>query len=168
MLDPQRQAFWGRRSGGRLSMNALVRDAHGVEIVDPAALTAGALPAIFDQSRSTATFVSIHPRIQKWAAAMAAWVMAAAWIGFSGAVTINIAIAICAVTLVMYLGVPLALARTARYASPKVSFGDYLAGELETFGGTISGREAAIQILTVPVCLAVGLTVMAGVWLWLS
>jgi ACR3 family arsenite efflux pump ArsB len=149
-------------------MNALVRDAHGVELVDPATLNAGHLPAIFEHTRAHATFVSVHPRIQKWGAALAAWMLVVAWIGFSGTATINIAIAISVVTLVMYLGVPLILARTSRYVTPQTSFGDYLEGELETYGGAISGREAMIQVLTVPACLAVGLTLMAGLWLWLS
>jgi hypothetical protein len=149
-------------------MNALVRDVHGVALIDPATLKAGHLPAIFEHTRARASFVSIHPRIQKWGAALAAWMLVVAWIGFSGTFTINIAIAISAVTLVMYLGVPLVLARTSRYATPETSFGDYLEGELETYGGAISGREAMIQILTVPACLAAGLTAMAGLWLWLA
>jgi hypothetical protein len=143
-------------------MNAVVGELRGADLVKNPELT------VFVRRYATATFVSIHSQIQKWGAFFGAWIVGAAWFGFSGTATIDIAIAICAVTLVMYLGVPIVLARTGGYAAPKASFRDYLAGELETYGGVITGWDAMIQILTVPACLALGITFMAGLFLWIS
>jgi hypothetical protein len=145
-------------------------NAHAREFEATLPITDVAFPprAVTAEYTFTRVFTSIHPGIQLIGGALVVWMMSALWLGFSGNFTINLSLAICGVTLVMFLGVPVVLARTAKYAPPHGTLGEYLAGEVETLGGRMSGWEVLIQMLTVPACLAAGATAMAMTWLVLQ
>jgi hypothetical protein len=118
---------------------------------------------VFDEAKPI--FFAVHPAIRNIGVGLAAWFLAVCSLGFwNGGYVLNVVLAVCAVLLFMYVAVPVVLGRVGSLGMPKVSLHDFNEGEFDTYTGLIAGREAAIQILTVPVCLAVGATCMTLLW----
>lgn len=87
-----------------------------------------------------------------------AWMLAAFWFTFGSQLEGGFMVAISTVYVLMYFGVPAVMIKTARKHSPHLpdrrSFGDFLRGYVQTATGRMEGREALVQILLVPVGLA--------------
>lgn len=64
----------------------------------------------------------------------------------------------------VYFGVPAIIARVEG-RSGKVGFNDFLRNGMQTWTGHVSGREAIIHILSVPVAATVGITTFGLIWL---
>lgn len=95
-----------------------------------------------------------------------AWMIFVLWLALNADGEAVFMIAISTFFLAMYAGIPAALTAIGRnppeYRSRLHSdFAEFLDRKFSTSTGTISGREAALQILSIPVILALGMTLMA-------
>ena len=100
----------------------------------------------------------LHPAVYKlftasWAALIAVFLATFAespFTLFMLAVVIGYAI--------MFFGVPYVMSRVAQAETDvsKVSFADFLRGQVQTLTGPLSSSEALMQVLMVPVCLTLG------------
>jgi hypothetical protein len=70
------------------------------------------------------------------------------------------AIAICAVFLLMYFGVPTIFLRVEPKQGNQPDFDSFIRNGLTTYTGHVSARDAVIQILIVPVLLTFGALIM--------
>lgn len=96
------------------------------------------------------------------------WLVFVAWLIFGHEGEARLPLAIVTVISIMYLGL---LAGGGWYSwdvtperSKARTFGEFLDGPVETATGTISGREAYLQIALMPVALAIGGTIIASIW----
>ena len=100
----------------------------------------------------------LHPGVYKlfvgcWAALIAVFVATFAESPFTMfMLTVVIGYAI------MFFGVPYVMSRVAppRTNVANVPFFDFLRGQVQTLTGPVSGSEALMQVLMVPVCLTLG------------
>ena len=69
-------------------------------------------------------------------------------------------IAIAAVFVVIFLAVPTVFLRVEAEARRRPSFGRFMHEGMDTLTGRVGGRDALLQMLIVPVFLALGLTAM--------
>ena len=94
-----------------------------------------------------------------------AWMMLAAWLAFGGAAGTDLDLAIATVLCTVLLGIPFVLRRTAGHwlpRPPQVSK-PFRKTRIAIATGTISGREAWLQVILIPVALAVAATLIGGV-----
>ena len=86
------------------------------------------------------------------------------WLVFGAHAEAAFMVAVSTVLLTAYVAVPAALWRVTpgwRRPPREGSFGDFMAGELDTFTGPISGPAALAQIVAIPLGLA-GATMAIG------
>jgi len=104
-----------------------------------------------------AVHADLHPTVYKvfagcWAALVAVFLAT-----FAESPYTLYMLAVVVGTAIMFFGVPYVMSRlTPRTAARQVSFGDFLLGQVQTLTGPVSGTEAVIQVLMVPVCLTLG------------
>lgn len=107
------------------------------------------------------TTATLHPAVLKIAAAAYAVMVGTFWVGFVSSGMLAVAMGIVTVCLVAYLGVPWSMAIVARRFNNRIgsaeqrptSFRRFLAGHFETGAGDVTGFEAMVLVITVPVCL---------------
>ncbi len=83
------------------------------------------------------------------------------WLGFAHSAESAQELGFVTLVFVAFLGLPLLLAHTGRVflarrgkvVEAKHRFGDFLAGEFEAQTGSVPGREALVQVATIPVAL---------------
>lgn len=112
---------------------------------------------------------SVHGGAIAIAMAGVIWFLVAAWVGFAfGEAPLSIAV-VWVTVLVYFAGIVGGGAVAARHQGegPHRSFRDFLGGEVETGGGTISGRAALVQIVMLPLLLSGMMTVLASFWLFI-
>jgi hypothetical protein len=98
----------------------------------------------------------LHPHIFALFAGSYAMMLMVLWLFFGTDVNAAIALAVSTTYFAMYFGVPFVMFRLADKATqnPKPSsFGRFLAGDVETYTGPVSGWGAIAQLLTIPVGL---------------
>lgn len=104
---------------------------------------------------------TMHPAVLRIAAATYALMVATFWIGFVRSGMLAEAMVIVSVCLVAYAGLPWSMsvaasrfkARHGEVEPTPPSFRKFLAGHFETGAGNVSGFEAFVLVVTVPVCL---------------
>lgn len=108
----------------------------------------------------------LHPGVLGIMAGCFVIMMIAFWLTFKGSTEALFSVIVSAVYLAMYLGTPWAMLRMkkARDAQDRLearsnhdgtpeSFGEFLAGRMETATGTLTGWEAVAQACSIPVAL---------------
>ncbi|SMF76063.1 hypothetical protein SAMN06265365_13211 [Tistlia consotensis] len=106
----------------------------------------------------------IHPAVYGVAFGAALWIVAVYGAVFLGAPEAMMMLAISLGFLVMYAGTPIVMWRTGRAPAAARTgrrFADFARARLETWTGVVHGSEAAVQIVTIPVGLAVAATGIA-------
>jgi len=111
---------------------------------------------------------SVHPAPILIALGCCAWFLLLSWTCFAPFDReAGLAIAVVTAIFVMYLG-GMALgafnAGGRGSAGARRSFQQFLRGRVDIATGFISGREAMVQIVMLPVSLALGATAMALIW----
>ncbi len=98
---------------------------------------------------------SVHKGVFKALAAVNAGVLGVFWWTFRGDAEALFMVAISAAYLAAYMGTPLLLSRIGGRIDPIQTkpFDAFLNDPFETWTGTVTGREAMIQILMVPVAI---------------
>lgn len=98
------------------------------------------------------------------------WMMLAAWLAFGGAAGTDLDLAIATVLCTVFLGIPIVLYRTAcnRVQRTNLNSKRFLQSRVGIATGTISGTEAWLEIILIPVALALAATLIGGVFVFMS
>jgi hypothetical protein len=113
-------------------------------------------------ANTSAAYVTdrLHPAVFGLLVGAYGAMLLALWLIFVSDVETLVTLAVCTVYFAMFFGVPLAMYRVQSKAQPVRAAGtlsEFLRGELETYGGRISGWGAAIQVLVVPAPITLGI-----------
>ena len=102
---------------------------------------------------------AVHPGAIAIALVASATLLIAAWAGFAGGPT-SLVLTVVTVLLVVLFGCLVGGGMMGRNMTPEReqerSFSDFLNGDVDIATGRISGREALLQIICLPITLAVG------------
>ena len=113
--------------------------------------------------------LSVHPVPILVALACCAWFLILSWACFAAFdLETGLAVVVVSTISAMYLGgMTLGgyFSANSRTAGKRRSFRQFLRGRVDIATGFVSGREAMLQIVMLPVGLAVGATAMALIWL---
>jgi hypothetical protein len=108
------------------------------------------------------TAPDLHPGVYVAALAGWVWLFGAFWMTFGGEGEGAMMLGVDTVFLAVFFGTPFILKRTAdRFLNRHDhagSFADFLNMEVETLTGRLSGWGALIQVIIVPVAVALGMT----------
>ena len=141
-----------RRGRAPLSLVGAVLDAHTES--DPTKPTRG-----------------VHPAAIVMATTAAAWFVFAITVGFTGSGDGSYVLAIVVAFSVIFFGLVLGTAARAgsdpRWGDRPARFHDFVEDNVSVATGIVSGREAMIQMLMLPVTLAIGATAIAVVY-WIA
>ena len=111
---------------------------------------------------------SVHPIVIEIAIGAVMWFLAVMWLDFARGPQVDFELAVVTLFFVMFFTLFLLTAshvwKDARWRLPQTSFKQFLTAQVGTATGTMSGREALIEILTVPVSLALGATFIGLAW----
>ncbi|HEY4344807.1 MAG TPA: hypothetical protein VGN05_10705 [Parvibaculum sp.] len=114
------------------------------------------------RGRNTPTAPDLHPGVYVAALAGWVWLFGAFWATFGGEAEGAMMLGVDMVFLAVFFGTPWLLKRTAdRFLDRRDEAGgflDFLNMEMETLTGHVSGWSALIQVIIVPVALALGMT----------
>jgi hypothetical protein len=100
-----------------------------------------------------------------------AWMMAAAWLAFGGAGGTDLDLAVATVLFVVFLALPIIMHRTASNRhdhEPHPAPQRFRSSQIEIATGTLSGREAWLEVLLIPTALALAATLIGGAYVFLS
>jgi hypothetical protein len=89
-----------------------------------------------------------------------AWIIGAFLITFWGDLQALEMVVVDIVYVSVYLGVPWLILKLEPKAGPNPTFAQFMRRGLQTFTGHLTGAEALVQILTIPVALAIATTAM--------
>lgn len=123
--------------------------------------TPRARPAVFSRTGSRASTAVMHPIVFRIAASAYAAMILTFWIAFTGPGEVTLELAIDTLVFAAFFGLPWImerdaakfLARHGRPPQPVGTFRSFLASEFETSDGHLTGFEAMVLVITVPVCL---------------
>ena len=92
-------------------------------------------------------------------------ILLAAWIGFAQSGPTAWDVVVSAMIFAMTLGIPSVIRHISFHhqRSSRLDMGDFLEKGLDVWGGHLSGRQAAVQILVIPVVLAAGAIAFATI-----
>jgi hypothetical protein len=153
----------------------LLRDSHsfdadiptGVLLHRPSLAEHTTTPEVSGNERPT----YLHPAVVTASVGGYAWMLLVFWVVFCGygymGFTMVIATLISAVMLALLIGCGAGGRNMAPWQRPWRSFREFLAGDVEIWGGRIPGRDAFIQLVGMSWCLA-GLATAFGVIIALS
>lgn len=88
-----------------------------------------------------------------------AGILLAMWVTFSGHGDALFMVAVSTFLAIVFFGVPYLMYRTARRSGAQRGqhgMSDFLAGDFETWTGRLTGWEAFVQVVTIPLSLAFG------------
>src|SRR5690606_23768856 len=103
----------------------------------------------------------IHPLCYRVAFGSALWIVCVYGLSFLAAPHAFMMVVISLGFMVMYGGLPFVMWRSRRGPAKAGRFAVFAQTELPTWTGVLHGREAAVQIMTVPLALAVAATGIA-------
>ncbi len=104
-----------------------------------------------------------------------AWMLAAAWLAFGSASGTDLDLALATVLFTVFLALPVLLYRTARNRLPRngsegphPAAKQFLSSRVDIATGTLSGREAWLQVILIPAGLALAATIIGGAYAFLG
>ena len=110
----------------------------------------------------------VHPDAFKIALSAVVWLLAVAWLDFSGGAEVDLSLAVVTGFFVMFFTLFLVTASMAvndqRWQLPKASFRKFLDDTVPIDRGMMRGRDVLIHITMLPVTLAVAGTLIGLVW----
>lgn len=95
-----------------------------------------------------------------------AWMLGAAWYAFGTTTGTDLDLAIITVLGIVFLGIPAALHHTAatRYPPAPKRMGDFLSSQVDTATGPMRGGQAWLEVMLIPLALAIAATLIGGVY----
>jgi hypothetical protein len=123
----------------------------------------------FQSARAPLPSTGVHPMVIKIALSAIAWFLAVTWISFAGTFGADIALTMVAGSFLMFLTLFLLsfsmVVGDRRWQQRKTSFSEFLKADVAIDSYTMRGRDVLINIVLLPVTLAVGGTLIGLVWL---
>jgi hypothetical protein len=97
-----------------------------------------------------------------------AWILAMAWLDFSGTVESTWLASVGIIVGIVFFGIPFVLRHTnhAFARARQRDLEEFLYSNVETATGRLPGWEACLQIMVIPICLALAATALGAVWVW--
>jgi hypothetical protein len=98
-----------------------------------------------------------------------AWIMAASWLAFGGRTGTNLDLAVSSLPFTVILSLPIIICKTAAAHGRRRSMRlqQFLAARVDTATGELSGAEAWLQVLLIPLALAFAALAIGGVYVLL-
>lgn len=126
----------------------------------------------FRPTRPDRRIQSIHPVAVRIAVVAAAWFVVVMAISFSGTIESDYLMAVTIAFSVIFFGLVLGLAARAagdpRWGGRSTEFRNFVNGKVEIATGIVSGRESLIQLLALPIVLAIGATAIGLIFVLLQ
>jgi hypothetical protein len=106
--------------------------------------------------------------IYKTIVAAYAWMLLVTWLDFSGIVEASWLAAVAILIGIVFFGIPFLLRCSNRDSAgaPQPGLETFLHSDLETATGRLPGRDSYLQIITIPICLALAATALGTIWVW--
>jgi hypothetical protein len=122
-----------------------------------------------DRGGTEAAAHSIHPIAIRAATVASVWFVIAMAVSFSGTIEADYLLAVVVGFSVIFFTLVLSLAAYAAAharggGAPDDSLDEFLSEEVAIDSGSISGKEAMVQLLTLPVTLAIGATAIGFIF----
>jgi hypothetical protein len=116
---------------------------------------------------------SVHPLVIRAAVVASVWFVIVMAISFSGTTEADylffgVTVAFSIIFFTLVLGLAAFAARRARGGGSAAPFGDFLHERVSINTGSVSGKEAMIQVLMLPVALAIGATIIGAIFIALG
>ena len=91
-----------------------------------------------------------------------AWIVVASWLAFADGDDADLALGFAAVLTIVFFALPVLVRLTAASHSSKTrdARGDFLSSRVETATGSLSGASAWLQVLIIPLALALAATLI--------
>jgi hypothetical protein len=125
-------------------------------------------PTLLEAESASRPIVGIHPVVFKIALSAVAWFLAVAWLDFAGGVEVDWVLSVVTGFFVMFFTLLLVAAsmivNDRRWRQHKTSFAKFLEDDIPIDSYTIPGRDVLIQIVSLPVILAGGSTLIGLIW----
>jgi hypothetical protein len=133
----------------------------------PSSRPIGNPPGIEDRSIPGAEF---HKAIYRSVVIAFAWIMMASWLAFGGRTGTNLDLAVASLLFTVILSLPIIICKTAAAHRRKQSMPlqQFLAARVDTATGEVSGAEAWLQVLLIPLALAFAALAIGGVYVLLA
>jgi hypothetical protein len=99
-----------------------------------------------------------------------ACMLVVAWLAFGGAVGTDLDLGVVTVLCAIFLLLPLLMhhVAAARAERPQPDLKGFLSSRFETATGSVSAWEAWLQIVLIPIALAIAAVLIGGVYAWLG
>ena len=100
-----------------------------------------------------------------------AWMMMAAWLAFGGTSGTDLDLGVATVLFVVFLALPIIMHRTAAKRQdhePQPAPQRFRSSQIEIATGTLSGQEAWLEVLLIPMALALAASLIGGAYVFLS
>jgi hypothetical protein len=109
-------------------------------------------------------WLALHPTVYRLLIGSVAALFVAVWIPFSHSDYAALQLAVVALFLVMFVGVPWVMARFSRAERPdRTTFGEWRSGDLDIHTGPIAAGEAALMIMIAPAAVLLGVAVISTI-----
>jgi hypothetical protein len=98
------------------------------------------------------------------------WMMLVAWRAFGGTAGTDLDLAMATLLSMVFLGIPISLRWTARNRLKRTNQDSkqFLKSRVDIATGTISGTEAWLEVILIPIALALACTLIGGVFALMS
>jgi hypothetical protein len=110
----------------------------------------------------------LHPRVYTSVVLAFAWIVGIAWLefGFERSTEAAWIATVAVVIAIVFLNIPFILrhANGTRPRGHKQDMEDFLWSNFETATGSLRGWEAYVQIMTIPLSLAIAATLLGLIW----
>ncbi len=112
----------------------------------------------------------LPPAVYRTVIVAFAWMILAAWLAFGGATGTDLDLAVATVLCTVFLAIPVILRRTATNQLQKSHrlAKQFLESRVDIATGTVSGTEVWLQVVLIPVALALAATLIGGVYAVMS
>lgn len=98
------------------------------------------------------------------------WIMVASWLAFARDTEADLALGIALVLGLLFFALPILLCRSARSRSTeqRQTLNEFFGSHVETATCRLSGAEAWLQVLVIPLTLAFAAAAFGAVFIWVA
>lgn len=138
-----------------MAVSKMLREAHIESVTYP---TVRMPAAKFKAIARPVIYADIHPGVYKSFVACWALLFVVFIDTFAESPFTLFMLGVCIFYATMFFGVPYVMSRVAPPSTTvaQVSFGEFLRGKVDTLTGPLSSKEALMQVIIVPLSLAIG------------
>ena len=139
-----------------------------LERVETHTLEAKRLQDPVEEQPALTQITGVHPDVFKIALSAVVWLLAVAWLDFSGGAEVDLSLAVVTGFFVMFFTLFLVTASMVvndpRWQLPRASFRKFLDDDVPIDRGVMRGRDVLIHIAMLPVTLAIAGTLIGLAW----